>query len=892
MLINTKLNIPTMDRKMISRKPLINKLKSGQKKPLMVITGPAGSGKTSLVSQWIMEDKKSIAWYSIDENDNDPDLFFQYLITALGSISNHLKSAIDPWIQSEKILSYPDFFPLFIKHLNNLSKDLYLVLDDYHLIKSDGIHDRLYYLIKNLPENIHFIIISRYSIPFSISQFRVKNQITEITGTDLRFSEKETQQFLAEIIPNKISADQGNEIAKMTEGWVGGLQLLALSTKEMTIKDDFEKLLFKIDMQTTEYLIEEVINAQSEGLRTFIYNTALLDRFNIDLAKEVTGLEEAPNLLFQTYKDNLFLTPLDAARGWYRYHNLFSEAVRKQMKLTMPDLSRNIYKKAAVWFAQNKYLEDAFRNAFASEDLEFTADLMEDYMLYFFDRNEYASGFRWLSKLPYDIFKKRPVLMLHECGQKTESLLLAELELYLNEIETNEEGLARYSDYKKTLCMDQLIYFKNALKYYYRDPFNADVDKLEEASSMISHENSILSGYLKLLIVYSFVLKGSLVLADKALKEASPSIFSSNVLFGKILWYRVSANIERMKGNLYKSESIIKEAFGIIEQEELIDTPLKYMLYLPMAWNSFYRNDIDNALEYASKIVQYCDLTLFKRDNIEGNLILVLVYESMGAIEEVEECIQKVRRLPRDTHVTGMDISADPWLARIKLACGDIEYCRQWSDQRKLSMDEPFSLIFLYECMTQAELFFKQENYQKAVNLLDSIRKRCSDNNMLEAVLDIDIARSANLYMLDDHDTAQSVMGNSLSFAEAKGYIRPFVKYASTLFPLLSDMAWISPINNMSSFLRSILKACGVEMQERNIKSKLKNNREKELTQREIEILKFMVKGYQYKEIADKACISFETVKTHVKHIYEKLGVSSKLHAIRRAKDLGLLNDS
>ena len=877
---------------MISRKTLINRIASGRKKPLVIITGPAGSGKTSLVCQWAMADKKPTAWYSIDENDNDPDLFFQYLITAFGSIFNHLKSVIDPWVQSEKVLSSPDFFPLFIRHLTDLSEDIYIVLDDYHLIKSDGIHDRLYYLIKNSPPNIHFIIISRYSIPFPVSQFRVKNQILEITGTDLRFTEKETEQFLTDMIPDKISIAQVNDIAKMTEGWVGGLQLLVLSLKEITDRENFKKLLFRINLQTTEYLIEEVINVQSDSLRTFIYNTAILDRFNADLAKEVTGLPEALNLLIQTYKDNLFLSPIDSDSGWYRYHNQFSEAVRKQMKLANPGKSRNIYKRAAIWFARNNYLEDAFRSAFASEDMEFTADLMEDYMLYLFDRTEYASGLRWLSKLPHKIFRQRPMLMLHGCGQKMESLLHTEVEVYLKVIESNREGLEKYSGYKKAFCNDSLIYFKNAIKYYYRNPFNADIDKLDKASNIISRENRIFSGYLKLLIVYSYILKGNLVLADKALKDASSPIFSSNILFGKILWYRVSANVERMKGNLYRSEAILKEAFGYIEQKGLMGTPLKYILYLPKAWNYYYHNNIEKALEYAGKIVQYCELSHFKRDNIEGNLLLALVYESMGSIEKIETCIQKVRQLPRDTDVTGLDISADPWLARIKLACNDLEYCRKWSDQRELSTEEPFSLTFLYECMTQAELFFKQGLYQKAINLLDSIRNRCMDNDMLETLLDIDIARSANMFLLAEHDTAKKVLSKALSVAETQGYVRPFVKYASTIFPLLNDIDNTSSVNNRSPYLNTILTACSSETQKSHKSSKQKRSAEKELTLREIEILKFMARGYQYKEIADKACISFETVKTHAKHIYKKLGVSSKLHAIRRAEDLRLINIS
>jgi LuxR family maltose regulon positive regulatory protein len=858
-----------------------------------VISGVAGSGKTSLVCQWILRDRLSVAWYSLDETDNEGSFFYRYLLATVTAKDPRLASAAGPWLHDEKARLGRDIMSGLIEHFVGFPGDLYLVLDDYHFITSRKIHDAIIYLLNHMPATIHVVITSRYNIPFSLSRFKVRNEVVEISASDIRFTEEETEQFFEEIIPVNLTIDEVHEVARHTEGWVGGLQLFGLTLKGKEVQADFGSTLAKVDQEATDFLVDEVINVQPARVRAFLQATALLDRFNADVAREVTGMVDSPDILDRIYRNHLFLISLDTDRKWYRYHHLFSEAVRGRARVASPDLMTQVYRQSGLWFAKHGYLEDAFRNAFASEDFEFAADLMEDYLLNINDRYEYASGGRWLAKLPHNVFMGRVLLRLHDCGQKTESFQLADIEATIKAIEADQaRAFDRYEGRKKTLCQDLFIFFRYVLYYYYRNPAHPDVEKLDKAFQMISPENRLFSGYIKILIALSHVFQGNPPLADAALKEASPPIFSSESLWARMLWFRVAATVERMQGHLRRSEAILMEAFEFLQQKGLSHNPLRFVLYLPLAWILYQRNDLEGALKYATDAAMYWEHVRFVRDMLEGNLLLSLIHSARGDREGTDRHIQKMVQISKEANAPEVSVSPDPWVARLSMLHGDIRSCERWSEQRKLSMDEPFSFRFFHECMTQAELFYRQGRYREAARILESIRVRCAERHMLEAALDIDLALCATLYALKERDRARGILEKALDYGEGEGYVRPFVNCGPALLPILSDIVGAEMDEKRRSYLVSVFSASSADRENASIAAKRPAmSKHQDLTQREMEILKLMAAGYRNKEIAERTFVSFETIKTHVKHIFEKLDATTRVQAIRRAEELKLLEN-
>ena len=352
-LISTKLNVPPLKAKMVDRKGLLDRLSEGKDARLVVISGVAGSGKTSLVCQWILRDRLPVAWCSLDEMDNEGSLFYRYVLAAFTAKDARLPSPAGPWLQEEKAASGRDIMSRLIEHFVDIPGDLYLVLDDYHFITSRKIHDAVFHFLNHMPATIHVVITSRHSIPFSLSHFKVRNQVVEISASDMRFTGEETERFFAEIIPVKLTMDEAREVARHTEGWVGGLQLFGLTFKKKEVPANLGSVLAKVDQDATDYLVDEVINVQPARVKAFLQATAILDRFNADVAREVTGMADSADILDRIYRNNLFLIPLDTDRKWYRYHHLFSEAVRGRARIASPALVRRVYRQSGLWFAKH-----------------------------------------------------------------------------------------------------------------------------------------------------------------------------------------------------------------------------------------------------------------------------------------------------------------------------------------------------------------------------------------------------------------------------------------------------------------------------------------------------------------------------------------------------------
>lgn len=891
-LIGTKLKMPPLGTRMVERPLLLDRLSDGRSSRLLVVSGIAGSGKTSLVSQWLLRDNLTVAWYSLDKTDNDASLFLRYLLASFASADDRLASLIKGDLRAGKAFAEKHIVSQIIRRVAEVSTGVYLVLDDYHAITSRTVHNVVAGLLRRMPQNLHVVILTRYAIPFPLSPFRIRNQVTEISASEMRFTEHETERFFAEIMPVNLTTREAREVGRHMEGWVGGLQLFGLSFKDKGPSDELDAALTRGSMRVSEYLVDEVIGVQPPKVRAFLEATAPLDRFDAACARAVTGMEDAGEMIDTVYRNNLLLVPLDAERKWYRYQEIFSEAVKKRIAAHSPKKLSRVYQQAATWFARSGLLEDAFRNAFASEDFEFAADLMEEYLLFINDRHEYSSGRRWLSRLPREVFMRRTLLRLHDCGQKVDSFQLNDIEAVISDIERDPQAaFAGYVGDKRVLCEDLFIYFKHALYYYYRDPAHPDLEKLEEAARTISPRNRLFSGYAKILISLGQGARGFPVKAEAALDEAYPMVASSGSLWARVLWLREYSVVQRMQGRLNKSEATLRQAFEFLEQTGTSETPVRYVLYLPMGWLHYHRNDLEKASEYASAAERYGVHVGFARDIAEASLLLSLVHAASGEMKHAEDCLHKVRIVAEERGVSDTGVTAESWLARLSMAAGDLRRALEWSRGKVFSPDEDLTGQTVHECMTYVELLMRRRLYREADELLARMRPLCAGRNMMKAVLDIDIARSAASYWLKEHARATEIMEKALTFAEAEGYLRPFLDHAPAIFPLLSDMKRMDLAPRLATHLRKIMAACVIN--EKGLVGSTKrfeDDKNRQLTGREMEVLRMMAAGARYREIAERTFVSFETIKSHARHIFEKLDVNSKAQAIRRAQDLRLLD--
>ena len=358
-LLTTKLYIPSIRPELVSRPRLIEQLNAGLDRKLTLISAPAGFGKTTLLSEWVAGSERPVTWLSLDESDNDPARFLVYFIAALQTLALSQVEGIEvrqePAAQQEPVgiigkgalsaLQSPQPPPTeailtaLINEIAAIPNRIVLVLDDYHLIEAQPIHDALTFLLRRLPPQMHLVIATREDPHLPLARLRARGQLTELRATDLRFTPSEAAEFLNQVMGLNLSAEDIAALETRTEGWIAGLQLAAISMQGHKDATSFIKSFTGSHHFVLDYLIEEVLHQQSESVQNFLLQTAVLDRLTGSLCDALTGQGNGQATLEMLEHANLFIVPLDNERRWYRYHHLFADLLRQRLHQNPPPLS-------------------------------------------------------------------------------------------------------------------------------------------------------------------------------------------------------------------------------------------------------------------------------------------------------------------------------------------------------------------------------------------------------------------------------------------------------------------------------------------------------------------------------------------------------------------------
>ena len=401
-LLETKLHIPRRRQGLVARPRLVDRLSRGAESALTLVSAPAGFGKTTLLADWlatVVADGRGAAWLSLDQRDNDPALFWTYLIAALktavpglgGSALSLLESPQPPM---EVVLA------TLLNDLSAISNDVVMVLDDYHVIDARDVLDGMAFLLEHLPPQIHLVIASRADPALPLARLRGRGELVEIRAADLRFTPEEAAAYLNGVMGLGLTAEDVTALEGRTEGWIAALQLAALS---MRGRDDVAGFIAGFagdDRYIVDYLVEEVLQRQSDHVRHFLLQTSILDRLSGPLCDAVTGRDGGKAMLEALDRGNLFLVPLDDRRQWYRYHQLFADVLQAHLLDEQPDDVPELHRRASAWYEQNGEPSEAIRHALAAEDFERAADLVELAAPATRQYRQEVTLRRWLEALP------------------------------------------------------------------------------------------------------------------------------------------------------------------------------------------------------------------------------------------------------------------------------------------------------------------------------------------------------------------------------------------------------------------------------------------------------------------------------------------------------------
>ncbi|HMN31009.1 MAG TPA: hypothetical protein PKE45_22835, partial [Caldilineaceae bacterium] len=398
---------------------------------LTLISAPAGYGKTTTVRLWLEEVNRPVAWVRLEKTDNEVSQFLKYVLTALQrSVDTLGRSALE-LVESAGEVNLSHVSSLLINDLYALEQPVVLVLEDYHLIENPAIDALIDSLLRQAIQNLHLVITAREDPGLSLAHLRVKNQLSEIRAADLRFSGEEASEFFSKVMSIHLPEKQVDLLAQRTEGWVAGLQLTALSLKESQDPEAFISAFRGTHRHVLDYLLEEVLNSQSEEVRSFLHQTSILEQLSASLCDAVTGQKNSRQLLRYLEQSNLFLVPLDDHRTWYRYHALFAELLKNQLAQSDVERWDDLHARAAGWYQANGYVHNAIEHAFQLSERSLVLRLLEAYAFPLLFQGEVTTVAAWFERLPDVYLQSSPML----CIAKAWALALMQRQMRMAEVE-------------------------------------------------------------------------------------------------------------------------------------------------------------------------------------------------------------------------------------------------------------------------------------------------------------------------------------------------------------------------------------------------------------------------------------------------------------------------
>jgi LuxR family transcriptional regulator, maltose regulon positive regulatory protein len=434
-LIRTKLRLPSTRKELVARPRLQERVARGLRGPLTLITAPAGFGKTTLVASFIAGCGLTVAWLSLDKNDNQSGRFLGYLVAALQEANPALGRQAAQLVATGQPVPPEIILTDLINDLDLVGEAMVLVLDDYQHIISQAVHGAVEFLLEHCPRDFHLLIATRSDPPLPLARLQGRGQLVELRAAELRFTAPEAAQFLNQVMGLQLDESSVELLAERTEGWIAGLQMAALSMRDREDVSVFIREFSGTNRYILDYLLEEVLAREPEEVQAFLLQTAFLTRLSGPLCEAVTALPGGQEMLERLERRNLFVVPLDDERRWYRYHHLFADLLRARLDKLYPGLAASLHSRAAAWLEGEGMALEAVNHALAAGEYEYAARLVEENTGRLLAQGELNALMSWIEMLPADVRMSRPSLCVHQALALMFAGRAAEVEILLAQAE-------------------------------------------------------------------------------------------------------------------------------------------------------------------------------------------------------------------------------------------------------------------------------------------------------------------------------------------------------------------------------------------------------------------------------------------------------------------------
>jgi LuxR family maltose regulon positive regulatory protein len=907
LLLETKLFVPRSPRGLVPRSRLTQRLDRGAASKLMLVSAPAGFGKTTLLAEWLAAgpaaptDERSPAWLSLDGGDNHPASFWTYVIAALRTVAPGIGADTLALLQASHPPAIETVLTTLVNDLGSVANDIVLVLDDYHVIDSLDVQEGMAFLLDHLPVRLHLVIGSRADPALPLARLRVRGELVEIRAAALRFTPDEAAAYLNGVMGLALTAQDMAALEGRTEGWIAALQLAALS---MQGRDDVAGFIAGFagdDRYIVDYLVEEVLHRQSDRVHSFLLHTSILGRLSGPLCDAVTGQGGGKAMLETLDRGNLFLVSLDDRRQWYRYHHLFADVLHARLLDEQPDQVPGLHRRASVWYEQNGEHSVAIQHALAGEDFERAADLVELAIPAIRRDRQEATARGWLEALPDEVIQVRPVLSISYAGVL---LLCGDLEGIEARLLDAERWLGTTPDTRdrpETRSTEMVVLdveefgrlprsvamYRAALALAHGD-VPGTMTQARRALDLAADDDHLGRGAPLGLLGLGHWTSGELEAGHRAYAECVASLQRAGHIADTLGCAVALADIRISQGRL-------GEAMRTYEQALQRATPqggpvLRGTADMHVGMSALHRerDDLPAARQQLLRGQELGEHVGLPQNPYRWRVAMARIREAEGDLDGALDLLDEAERLYLGDFFP--NVRPVPALrARVLIAQGKLGEAFGWAHEQGLSVDDDLSYLREFEHITLARALLArckaerpERSLHETIGLLKRLLEAAETGDRTGTVIEILVLQALAHQCSGDIPTALGPLERALTLAEPEGYVRIVVDEGPPMAVLLEAAAarGITP-----SYVRRLLTAFGTTEDPTTAHQGLIEP----LSEREREVLRLLATDLGGPDIARELVVSLNTVRTHTKNIYAKLGVNNRRAAVRRAEELDLM---
>jgi ATP/maltotriose-dependent transcriptional regulator MalT len=907
-LLVTKASLPMLRPVLVPRKEVLKQLSEGVQDGhlLTLVSAPAGYGKTTTIRMWVEEAGYPVAWVTLDKSDNDLGQFLTYVLTALGQAGDHLgQDALDV-VENAQEINLQQVLGLLLSNLHDLDQPIILVLEEYHLIENQEIDQFIETLLNQGVANLHLVIATREDPSLPLTRLRVRNQLTEVRAADLSFSLDEASDFFSKVMGVTLSRKEIETLKNRTEGWVGGLQLAALSLKNNENPTRFVEGFRGTHRHVLDYLIEEVLENQPEEIRAFLRQTSILDQLSPSLCEAVTGQPGSRKHLHDLENNNLFLVALDEERTRFRYHTLFGELLRNQLLQTEPERVDELHERAADWYQTHGFIQKAVEHAFQSSNGSKVSKLIESHAIPLLYQGEVSTVVGWFDRLPESLMQSSPMM----CISRAWSLALMQRQTRTKEV---EQALHAAEDALNPANADEALrnrvagHIASIQAFLMQSPALAGekpqrlIETSQKAQQLLPEDEKGIRSVNALNIGYGYAALADLPAAERAYNQAfEDGMAGGNLyaaIYGPIDLIVIAIIKAQLKDALQMCETNIERFNRLLAGQRFPPIGDLYILKGGILLEENCLADAEQALTHGLSLVRWTGeyeayirgySALARLQFIQGDRAGML--ESIRILEgtrpEIAIFAQALRhRLSVHDSVAGMN---------------GLEEAHLWVTQARARLNnlpdvtgvDPVSEIHFRTYISAAHILTRLavQNPQ-AHSLLEVHNRLARQEKFAEAhdlfgwLIEIWIVRALMYQVEGRAEDARRMIQAALSTSAPRGYCRVFLDEGDLLRPLLESAGQRLHDNDLAVFVHRLLEALPGAAAE----STLTQRYEERLSDRELGVLRLLAAGQSYKEIGQQLFLSLNTVQFHVKNIYGKLAVNKRVQAIEKAREMKLI---